>query len=77
MNMVEFKIKVHPEQRLAYIPKEIFETLGTKLTAVPNRAAVLLYPQGTAIKDVVRSITIIKQDLEHAVELEKREASHE
>lgn len=69
--MVEFDVKIHPQQGTAYIPKEIREALGTKLTAIPNRTAVLLYPKNTPIKDVVKSLTIIKQDLEHAAELEK------
>jgi len=69
--MVEFEVKINPQQGTAYIPKEIREALGTELTAIPNRAAVLLYPKNMPIKDVVKSLTIIKQDLEHAVELQK------
>jgi len=67
--MVEFKIKVHPEQRVAYIPKAIVEAIGHNLKATPNRAAVLLYPENAPIKDVLKSINIIRQDLEHAATL--------
>jgi len=69
--MVEFKIKINPEQRLAYIPKEIVEAIGFELKATPNRAAVLLYPENMPLKDVVKSLNIIRQDLEHASELSK------
>lgn len=54
--MVEYKIKVNREQRLAYIPKEIFEALGTELTAVPNRAAVLLYPEKVPLKTLSKAL---------------------
>lgn len=70
--MVEFKIKIHPEQGIAYIPKEIREATGTELKAVPNRTAVLLFPKNVPVKDVAKSLTIIKQDLEHSAELEAR-----
>lgn len=72
--MVEFELKIHQKQGTAYIPKEIRQALGTEIKAVPNRAAVLLYPKNMAIKDVVKSLAIIKEDLEHAVELEEKEA---
>ncbi|MEM3628758.1 MAG: hypothetical protein QXE06_05250 [Candidatus Bathyarchaeia archaeon] len=42
--MVKFRIKVHPQQRLAYIPKEIFEALGPKLEVVPNLKGGLCLP---------------------------------
>jgi len=69
--MVEFQIKIHDKQGTAYIPKEIREALGNEVKAAPNRAAVLLYPKTMPIKDVLKSIDIIKQDLEHGRQLEK------
>jgi hypothetical protein len=72
--MVEFELKIHRKQGTAYIPKEIREALGTEIKAVPNRAAVLLYPKNMAIKDVAKSLIIIKEDLEQAVELGEKEA---
>lgn len=70
--MVEFNIKIHPEQRLAYIPKEIFEVLSSHAKAIPNRAAVLIFAEGVSIEDVLKSLDIIKADLLHAQELERR-----
>jgi len=70
--MVEFRIKIHPEQRLAYIPKEIAETLGSKVTAIGNCVAVVFYPENVSLEDVVRSLEIIQKDLEHAIKLKQK-----
>jgi len=72
--MVEFEIKINPQQGTAYIPKVIRETLGVELKAVPNRTAVLLYPKNMPIKDVVKSLDVIRKDLEHGIELQEKEA---
>lgn len=70
--MVEFNIKIHPEQRLAYIPKEIFAVLSSHVKAIPNRVAVLIFSEDVSTDDVLKSLDIIKADLLHAQELEKR-----
>ncbi len=70
--MVEFDIKIHPEQRLAYIPKEIFEILSSHVKAIPNRAAVLIFSEDVSTDDVLKSLDIIKADLLHAQELEQQ-----
>ena len=67
--MVEFDIKINAEQRSAYIPKEIFAFLGTKVKAVPNRAAVVLFAEGLSLTDVLKSMEIIKGDIEHRIEM--------
>lgn len=69
--MVEFRIRINPQQRLAYIPKEIVNAIGCNLKATPNRAAVLLYPENTSFKDIIKSLDIIKQDIQHGAELSK------
>lgn len=70
--MVEFDIKIHPKQRLAYIPKEIFAVLSSHAKAVPNRAAVLIFSEDVSKEDVLKSLDIIKADLLHAQQLEKK-----
>ncbi len=65
--MVEFKIKIHPEQRLAYIPRQLVETLGFRLKAVPNSVAVLLFPENANPQDVIKSLQIIKAELQYAL----------
>lgn len=69
--MVEFSIKTNKEQRLAYIPKRIFEVLTTRATAVPDRAAVLIFREGTSREDVLKSLDIIKADILHAQAMEQ------
>jgi hypothetical protein len=70
--MVEFEIKINPEQRLAYIPKEIYAVLSNHAKAIPNRVAVLIFRDGVSREDVLKSLDIIKQDLLHAQEMEKQ-----
>ena len=68
--MVEFEIRVHPKQKLAYFPKVIIKTLGTELKAVPNAKAMVLYPKEADLKTVIKSLKIILQDLELKAEEE-------
>jgi hypothetical protein len=67
---MELRIKINQKQRLAYIPKALFEMLGTNVRASPNRAAVLLFSEKTTIDEALRSIEIIRADLQHARDLE-------
>jgi hypothetical protein len=63
--MVEFKVKVHPEQRLMYVPKEIYQTFGTNLKMVANYFAAVIFREDAALQDVIRSLEIILEDLRH------------
>jgi bifunctional DNA-binding transcriptional regulator/antitoxin component of YhaV-PrlF toxin-antitoxin module len=69
--MVDFELKIHEKQGTMYVPKEIRQALGLEVKATPNRKTVFLYPKNMAIKDVVKSLDIIKEDLEHGIELQK------
>jgi len=74
--MVEFKIRINEAQHTAYFPKEIYKALGSELRAVANRCAVIIFPENTSTEDVIRSLEIIKADLEHAKQLQhKKEAT--
>jgi hypothetical protein len=68
--MVEFNIKVHKQQRIAYFPKAITEGLGFEFKAVANRVALLLFPKNAKLEDVIKSLRLIEADLEHARELQ-------
>lgn len=61
--MVEFRIKVHPKQRQAYIPKEIVEALGLNLRAKADRYTVILYPKDIDPALVIRSLEVLLDDL--------------
>jgi hypothetical protein len=73
--MVEFKIRIHPEQRLAYIPRQLVETLGFRLKAVPNSVAVLFFPEDADPQDVIKSLQIIKTELVHSLALKQKGAA--
>jgi hypothetical protein len=68
---LELRIKINQKERLAYIPKALFQILGTNVRAAPNRAAVLLFSDKTTIDEALRSLEIIKADLQHARALER------
>lgn len=71
-NMVEFEIKIHPEQRLAYIPKELANVLGNRVKAVPNVTSVLFYPESADPNDVLRSLETIRNHIQQYLELQKK-----
>lgn len=66
--MVEFKIRVHPKQRQAYIPKEIVESIGFKLKARPNQFAVILFPDGVDLKLVAESVENLLKEIRCSIE---------
>jgi len=68
--LVEFKIKINAQQRLAYIPKEIIEAMGLEYKLVGNRAALVMYPEKTSLEDVVKSLEILLADFHHAIEMQ-------
>lgn len=69
---MELIIKIHPKERLAYIPKALHDILGNTPKATPNRAAVLLAAKNATIDDQIRSLEIIKADLLHAKDMLER-----
>ena len=61
--MVEFNLKVHPEQRLAYIPRQIVKELGTNLKILCGARAFVAHPQGEDPEIILRSLAVIIEDL--------------
>lgn len=70
--MVEFKLKMNEKQGTVYFPKEIREAMGTNLKGIPNAAAMLIYPEGTDQRDVLKSIDIIRSDIEHRISMKEK-----
>jgi hypothetical protein len=60
--MVEFVIRVN-QQRTAYIPKEVIETLGYEWLLVPNAKAAVVYPRQCDLKTAIRSVLVILKGL--------------
>jgi len=72
--MVEFKIKIHPKQRLAYFPRQLVKELGVRLKALPNSRAMVLYPEDAPPTEVLASLEVIKADLKlRAKRMKRRE----
>jgi hypothetical protein len=61
--MVKFKIKISNSKRLAYIPKEVVESLGLKLVMIPGMKAAVLYPEDADMEKVVKSVENILEEL--------------
>jgi len=69
---LELKIRINEKERLAYIPRSLYNILGSRVNATPDRAAVLLYSENTSIETALKSLELIKADLLHARDLEKK-----
>ncbi|MEM0488748.1 MAG: hypothetical protein QW707_06050 [Candidatus Bathyarchaeia archaeon] len=61
--MVEFQIKINPKQRLAYIPKEVFEAFGPRLKMKTDRYAAIIFPENLDRELLIRSLTLLLEDL--------------
>jgi len=70
--MVEFALKVHPGQRVTWLPKELVEAWGFKLKLLPNQQAGVLYPEGARLEDVLRSLEILIEDIKLRIEVKSR-----
>lgn len=69
--MVEFSIKVHREQQLAYLPNAIVKLLGYDLTLIPNSKCAVLFSKGTAISFVLKSLDVITREIELMHQMEE------
>ena len=54
--MVQFEVSINKKARVAYIPKVIVESLGNKVTIVPNTKAAVIFGHDAQPKDVLRSL---------------------
>ena len=69
--MVKFHASINPHGQV-YLPCEIREELATKeLDILGDAKAILLYPEGTNIEQLLGSLRILKFDLEHRLSIEK------
>lgn len=68
--MVEFNLKIHPEQRVGYFQREIVEQFGTDLKILADARAFVAYRKGEDPKIVLRSLKIIMADLEFRADLQ-------
>ena len=73
--MVKFRIKANPVGQF-YFPTEIHEELGESLELIANAKTAVVFPEGTPLDIVLKSLDVIKSDLEHRLEMERRQMKH-
>ena len=61
---MDFDIIIHPQQRVAYIPKKLYEILGTDVKALPNTKAVIFYNSKTTHEELIASVKMLLVMLE-------------
>ena len=62
--MVQFELKLPRTQNIVWIPSEVVNALGRRLTLMPDSISAILYPKGADLDQVCQSLRIIIQDLE-------------
>jgi len=70
--MVEFDLRVHPEQRVTWLPRQLVKAWGFELKLLPNNCAGILYPKETEYDVVIRSAEILLLDLRLRAETTKK-----
>lgn len=59
-----------------YIPKLLRDEWGDEYVLIPNAQGGLIIPKGVKAKDALKSLEVIKKDLQHRAELESRGGSN-
>src|SRR5947209_1458351 len=70
---MQFRIKINPEQRLTRISKHLTDNFGYNWVLVPNTKAAVIFPEGQDPGAVVKSLSIIQQDLKLQIGSRKRQ----
>ena len=63
------------KQGQIYLPKLLRDEWGNEYILIPNANGGYIYPKTVKAEDALKSLEVVKKDLEHRAELEKREAS--
>jgi hypothetical protein len=75
--MVRFRVTVNSQASI-YLPGPVREELGSRrLQLLGDAKAVIIYPEGTDLQEVLRSVEILTLDLRHRCELEKPRSDDE
>ena len=70
------KIKVNPEARIAYIPKELIDQgLHGDLDGYANAVTLTIVNPDTPLEDVERSLQIVLDDIKFRKSLEEKRES--
>jgi len=60
-------------KRQYYLPREVAEMLGREAELIPNAHALVMFPKGASARKVLRSVEVIKHDLENQIAAEEEE----
>lgn len=69
--MVKYEIKSNPTGQY-YLPKEVREELGPKLSMICNAKAAIIFCPNEPIEVILESLNIITQDLKHRMDIQAR-----
>jgi len=61
--MVEFKIRINPAQRITYFPKTLVEQFGHELRVFPNTNAAIFFSKDSPLEFVIESVELLLADL--------------
>jgi hypothetical protein len=75
--MVKFHVTINSQSSI-YLPEPIRNELATRtLELLGDTKVIILYPEGIDLEQVLRSIRILKLELEHRRDLEKSRVKSE
>ena len=68
---MKYEIKSNPNGQY-YLPKEVREELGPKLSLICDAKAAIIFCPGEPIEVILESLNIITQDLNHRLQIQQR-----
>jgi hypothetical protein len=69
--MVKYEIKSNPTGQY-YLPKEVREELGPKLSLICNAKAAIIFCPSEPLEVILESLNIIARDLNHRLQIQQR-----
>jgi hypothetical protein len=74
---MKFEIRIHPEQRQTRIPKILTKNFGNMWILVPNTKAAIVYSKKTGLDEVLKSLEILRQDLQLQLDSKRKSSPEE
>jgi hypothetical protein len=69
--MVKYEIKSNPTGQY-YLPKEVREELGPRLSMICNAKAAIVFCPDEPLEVILESLSIIELDLKHRMQIQQR-----
>jgi hypothetical protein len=71
VKMVELETKI-THSGVLYVSKEIRQCFGRSMKIISNATAALFFPSNTRYEKVLTSLDIIRQNIKHRLEMQRR-----